>query len=182
MHGTIFAELKKYVDAKVGGDAWAQLLVSAGLGPRLYMALQAYPDEELVKIVTAASKATRQPAAVILEDFGLFIAPDLLGMYRSLVKPEWRSLEVIEHTEDTIHKVVRRQHADATPPYLRASRTGPEQVTVIYDSPRRLCAVAKGIIRGVGEHYKEQLILRETSCMHVGAVACTIEVDRKPAG
>ena len=61
MHGMIFAELKKYVDAKVGGNAWNKLLADAGLGPRIYLALQAYPDEEVVKIVTAASAATGLP-------------------------------------------------------------------------------------------------------------------------
>lgn len=181
MHGIIFAELKNYVDAKLGVEAWSELLVSAGLGPRMYLAIQSYPDDEVVKIVTAASEKTNLAPGSILEDFGEFIAPHLLAMYRSLVKPEWKSLEVLEHTEETIHKVVRMQHADATPPYLRAKRTGSQQVTITYTSPRRLCHVAKGIIRGIAAHYGDVVTIAEPRCMHQGAGDCLLVVTRSAA-
>lgn len=181
MHGSIFAELKKYVEAKLGGNAWNELLNDAGLGPRMYLAIQAYPDSEVVGIVTAASKKTGLAPDAILEDFGEFIAPDLLGMYRSLVKPGWRTLEVIEHTENTIHKVVRLQHADATPPYLHAERTGPDEVTVTYTSPRRLCSVAKGIIRGLAVHFGDVISVKESRCMNKGASGCVLVVRREAA-
>jgi hypothetical protein len=32
MHGVIFAELRKYVDTKLGRDVWDDLLKEAGLG------------------------------------------------------------------------------------------------------------------------------------------------------
>jgi len=46
MHGTIFVELKKYVDTKFGGEVWAGLLKEAGLGQRIDDAFETYPDEE----------------------------------------------------------------------------------------------------------------------------------------
>ncbi len=178
MHGIIFAELKKYVDAKLGSGVWSELLETAGLGPRMYLAIQAYPDEEVVDIVTAASKKTGLAVGVILGNFGEFIAPDLLGMYKGLVEPHWRTLETIENTENTIHKVVRMQHSEATPPYLSAVRTGTEEVTVTYNSPRRLCQVAKGIMRGMAVHFDEVIIIDEKSCMHKRAAACVMVVTR----
>lgn len=179
MHGAIFAELKKYVDAKLGGDAWNALLTASGLGPRMYLAIQAYPDEDMVQIVTAASKKTGLAPEAILEDFGEFVAPDLLSMYRSLVKPTWKTLDVIEHTETTIHRVVRMQHADATPPYLHAVRNSEREVTITYNSARRLCSVAKGIVRGLAVHYGEVITIKEKKCMHRGATECVIVVSRE---
>lgn len=178
LHGTIFAELKKYVDAKFGGATWNQLLQSAGLGPKMYLPVQAYPDEDVAKIVGAASTATGIEPSAILQDFGQFIAPDLVAMYRSLMKPEWKTLEVIENAETTAHRVVRRDYIAAAPPYLHAVRSGPEQVTVTYNSARRLCDVAKGIVGGLARHYKEKVSITETRCMHRGAAECVLVVDR----
>lgn len=179
MHGTIFVELKKFVDARWGAESWLQWLAAAGVGSKLYLSIQAYPDEELNKIVAAMSESTGKSADVLLEDFGHFIAPDLMALYRSLIRPGWRSLELIENTEMTIHKVVRMQQADAAPPYLHTQRTGPEQITVTYTSARRLCAVARGIIFGVGAHFGETLSVQQPQCMLRGDPACLIVVDRQ---
>ena len=178
MHGTIFAELKKYVDTKFGGNTWNTLLEGAGLGPKMYLPVQAYPDDEVGKIVAAAAQMTGIPAPDILQDFGAFIAPDLVAMYRSLMKPQWKTLEVIENAETTAHRVVRRQYVGAAPPYLHAVRSGDQQVTVTYNSARRLCDVAKGIIRGLAQHYGENVAVTETRCMHRGAAECVLVVDR----
>src|SRR5688572_12268615 len=100
MHGLMFAELKKYVVHKVGADAWDILLNTAGLGGRIYMPVQEYPDDEIVALVGVAAQATGTPVQAILEDFGAYIVPDLLKMYGSLLERGWKTLDVIEHTEE----------------------------------------------------------------------------------
>ena len=52
---------------------------------------------------------TGQPTLALLEDFGQFIVPSLLRMYGHLLKAGWKSIDVIEHTEGTVHTVVRVQ-------------------------------------------------------------------------
>lgn len=179
MHGTIFAELEKFVGARLGPDAWAALKAKAGLAAdKSYDMLENYPDEELTALVVAGSEITGLPAPALLEDFGAFIAPDLLEMYWGAIEPDWRTLDVIEHTESTIHTVVRMNQRGATPPYLHATRTGENEVTVVYTSPRRLCAVARGISRGIADHYNESIDIRDTSCMHRGDAECVIVVTR----
>ena len=71
-----------------------------------------------------------------------------------------------------------RPSPTAPPPHLRVQRLSPTSVLVDYRSKRRLCAVAKGIARGVGAHYNEALIIDERSCMHAGAAACEIVISR----
>jgi hypothetical protein len=176
MHGIIFNELKKYANATFGDRTWDALLAQAGLQGSIYLASRSYPDEQVGAIVAAASSATRMPPAEILEGFGEFIAPDLLAMFRSLIRPEWRTLDMLENTEETIHKVVRLQVVDAAPPYLSAKRIAPDSVLITYTSPRRLCAVARGIARGVAEHYGEPIALTEPSCMLRGDGDCQIVV------
>jgi hypothetical protein len=176
MHGTIFAELQKYVVSKLGDDAWTSLKREAGIARDKYDVLETYPDAEVGDLVAAASRVTGLPAEALLEDFGAFIAPDLLEMYWAAVRPEWRTLDLLENTETAIHEVVRIGQKGATPPYLNAQRTAPDEVTIAYTSPRRLCAVAKGIIRGVAAHYAETVTIAETNCMLRGDAACTLQV------
>jgi hypothetical protein len=176
MHGTIFSELKKFVDARLGPDAWRPLVREAGLGARLYVTVSEYPDAEAVALVGAASRTTGMPAQDILEAFGEFIAPDLLGMYRALVRPEWRTLEFLENTENTIHRVVRLQNPGARPPEIRCTRTGPAEVVIHYGSERRMCAVARGIVKGVAAHYGETVTLEEPRCMLRGDEECRLVV------
>src|SRR5215213_9074297 len=90
MHGIVFGELKQYVTARLGADAWDELLTASALGPKIYLAIQEYPDQELGAILEAASKRTTLPIPALLQDFGDFIGPHLVQMYRTYIRPEWK--------------------------------------------------------------------------------------------
>ena len=126
--------------------------------------------------MSAAEKATGQPAADILEDFGAFIAPDLPDMFWGAIQPEWKTLDVIEHTEGTIHSVVRLKNPGARPPQLQVTRPTPHEVIIDYRSPRRMCALARGISRGLAGHFHETVVITESEYMHRGDNRCLISV------
>lgn len=176
MHGIIHHELQKFVVAHHGPATWRTLLESAGLAHKVYIVSQSYPDEAAVALVQAASAMTGAPANDILEQFGEFIVPDLVALYGPLIKPEWRTLDFLEHTEQTIHHVVRMRQKAAAPPALHCVRNGPRDLTIVYTSARKMCAVAKGITRGVAKHYGEAIDISEPECMHAGRPACRISV------
>ena len=177
MHGIIHLELRKFIQARYGPEGWLRLLEQAGVTTSLgYVRVGQYPDEELIAILTAAARKTGATFDAILEDFGEFSAPDLLAMYPRLVKPEWRTLDLLCHVEQTIHQLVRLRNVGARPPWLRCARPTPEEVVITYSSPRQLCGFARGIIRGVARHYGERVTITEAACMHRGAEACTIAV------
>ena len=176
MHGIIHSELKKYVTTKLGAEAWNKLVAEAGLGGKVYLPNQAYPDADALALVTTASKITGLPAGAILEDFGEFIAPDLMTMYASHVNPSWKTLEMLENTEQTIHRVVRARDKTAKPPELSVKRTGPNAVMIHYGSARKMCGVAKGIAKGLAKHYKQEITVSDKKCMLKGDPACEIEV------
>ena len=178
MHGLIHAELQKFVIAHHGREAWQAILKQAGLAGKTYLVSQAYPDGDILALVAAASQATGAPADALLEQFGAYIVPDLIGMYRPMLRPEWRTLDLLEHTERTIHHVVRLRNPGAQPARLRCRRVGAEEVRLSYDSPRKLCAVARGIIRGVAEHFGEVVEIEESACMHRGASSCEMSIRR----
>jgi hypothetical protein len=179
MHGIIFSELRRYADDRLGPYSWRALLREVGLGPRIYLPVQAYPDAEAIALIGAAAARAGLPVPVVLEDFGTFIAPTLLSMYRSLIEPGWRTLDVLENTEQTIHTVVRMRNPGAVPAVLSCRRHSSDYLVLTYTSERRLCPLAIGIIKGLAAHFGDGIDIDQTQCMYDGADACTMAVRTK---
>jgi len=173
MHGRIFWQMREYMEAKHGKDAWGKLLQATGLRERVYLS-QPYPDAEASALLTAASAMSKQSLSSVLEEFGEFSVPTLLTMHAHVIRPEWRSLDVLEHAERVAHGLVRKQQPGATPPFLLTRRVNPNRLELIYNSPRKLCALAVGVGIGLGKHFKEKVTARHRVCMNHGADRCEI--------
>ena len=176
MHGLILSEVKHFAEATFGSEAWRDLLRDAGLGERVYMPGEIYPDSEVVAIVGAAARRTGANVQTVLEQFGEFIVPTLMRVYKPYIKSAWKTLDIIEHTEENIHRAVRLRDPGAAPPELTVRRVSPREVVIIYQSDRKMCAVARGITRGVAKHYNERVEITDLTCMLKGKPTCTIAV------
>jgi hypothetical protein len=174
MHGIIHLELRNFVVQLHGEAAWRALIDKAGLTGEIYTPLRGYPDEQLVALVGAAVELTGAKPTALLEAFGEFLVPRYLALYGKLLKPEWRTLEVLENAENTIHRVVRLREPGALPPRLQAQRVSPTVMKMTYDSPRKLCGVARGIARGIAAHFRERLSISDERCMHRGDRECVM--------
>jgi predicted hydrocarbon binding protein len=177
MHGLVFAQLKRFVVDRDGPERWNEVAAKAGVGSRVYLPDDTYPDEEIMKLVGAAATAASADVQDVLEEFGAYLAPVLLKMYSAQVHPSWKTLDLLLHTEETIHRVVRLRDPKADPPRLKARREGPSKVVVEYSSARRLCSLARGIIQGVAKGYGEKVQISEPECMLKGAKTCQLVVE-----
>ena len=104
----------------------------------------------MFRLVRVAEDLTRTPAQEILEAFGEHLVKGYLALYGNLLKGEWRTLDVMRHRGDHPSRgayAAARRRATAA-----RGDTAPDEVVLFYDSPRRLCAVARGIGRGVANH------------------------------
>ena len=176
MHGIIFAELRKYVESKADANAWRSILAGAGVPGKMHIAMKSYDDAELVALVQSASSLTGTPAPVLLKDFGSFIVPGLVRTYKAFMRPEWRTLDVLEFTESHVHTKVRTMTKGAMPPFLEPKRLSPTEVMIHYRSGRQLCAVAEGIIEGIADHYGEKITMTHAKCMNRGDAECQLGV------
>jgi hypothetical protein len=174
MHGLVFAELEKFVTRAHGANTWQEILSQSGISAQVFVALGTYPDADLMRLVQAATVVTKTPLTPLLEGFGEFITPTLFSMYRTVIAPGWRTLDLVENTESVIHAVVRSR--GGTPPVLSATRQSPTHLIVNYGSKRKMCALARGIILGIARHYGENVGINETACMLFGAKACRLEL------
>ena len=177
MQGIILDELEKYVGRELGPAGLARARALTGRGEGGYEFDRAYPDEEVHLIVRGVVEATGKAPDEIMEQFAEAMVPGLLAVYGFLVNPRWSFLEFLANTESIIHKGVRLTTQSAKPPEILAQQTGRETVTIAYRSRRRLCSVAKGIIRGAAAHYHVSITITEDRCMHRGDPECLITVS-----
>lgn len=177
MHGTVFAEFRNYVSDTYGAETWTRLVNATGARGE-YEPLSMYPDEELMALLGEAVTISGRSEADLLFDFGVFVAPSLIRMYWGAIQPEWRTLDVVQHTEDTIHRLVRLREPSAEPPYMHAIRTAESEVDIIYTSRRNICPFAKGIVHGLAGHYRETIEIDDHACMRRGDEKCTFTIRK----
>ncbi|AYA36607.1 hypothetical protein D3Y59_05765 [Hymenobacter oligotrophus] len=156
MHGSIFALLKRYVQTQYDHSTWVRLLEASGLSGAEFDHKEVYPDQHMYALVGQAAEMTGIPAPVLQEKLGEYLVPDLMYMYGKLVQPEWRTLEMLLHTEGVMHKRVREEHQLNAPPVLSVRRVANDEVVVEYVSERRMGALAVGIVRGLAAYFDEQ--------------------------
>jgi predicted hydrocarbon binding protein len=176
MHGVILLEFGRFVEARFGGPVWAKVVGRSGFSSPIFLPTQIYPDSDFFTIVSGLCQESGRDPASVLEEFGDYIVPSLASLYAAFIDADWTLLDLLEHTEATIHRVVRMRSPGAEPPRLRSRRMGPDAVEVVYESQRKLCAFARGIVRGLAKLYEEQVDLTHPECMLKGDPLCRIQV------
>jgi predicted hydrocarbon binding protein len=179
VNGVVYIEIVKYAESLIGEQGWQAVVRQAGVPLRRYFRVADYPDAEAFALLGALSRQLERPVSEVLEGLGEFIVPDLMKMARLWIPPQWKTLDVVADTEQTIHEMLRQEGSNVTnPPRLRCRRNGSAEVVVTYDSSRRMCSLAVGIVRGLARHYGEQVSIDEPACMLKGAPACELVVRK----
>ena len=179
MHGLIFFYLQKFSESlSTGAPAGSRSGLSSLAVPDVarYLPSNVYPDADAVWFLQMIADGLDEPLMTTTRRFGEFLAPHLLKVAGPLIEPSWRTLDLVEHTEDLIHAMVRTKQPGADPPVLETVRAGPEELHVVYASRRRLCPLATGLLRGLARHYGELIEVDETSCMLRGDPFCSFVI------
>ena len=155
MHGSILILLKRYVQSQYDHSTWVKLVELSGLESADFDHKTVYPDEHVYSLVGQAAEMTGLSAGELHEKFGEYLVPDLMYMYQKLIQPGWKTLDMIEHTEGTMHKQVRHEHEKNAPPVLDVTRVGPNELYIDYVSKRRMGGLAVGIVRGLAVYFDE---------------------------
>jgi hypothetical protein len=180
VHGLIFFYIQKFADVvSPGTDSWQMLRSQTSTGTATYLPSGVYPDAEAVQLIESIARSTGRPLPIILEEFGEFLAPHLIRVAGALVNPAWRTLDLIENTEAIIHAMIRTTNPGATPPVLEAVRESPNELHLVYGSSRKLCCLAVGLMRGLGRHYGDDILIDEPSCMLRGDPFCSFVVTER---
>jgi hypothetical protein len=176
MHGVIFDELESFVNDEYGDGMWDALVDAANTENDAFLPTQSYPDGDIVTIVKTASEETGESVQNLLFQFGKYTGPELLDMYDAQIDDNWGYFDLLSNTEEQIHKVVRRDMPDSSPPELRTKRVGENEVRIKYASDRRMCSVLEGIAMGMADEYGVNTAITQAQCMLDGASECHISV------
>ena len=156
MHGSMFVLFKRYVEHAFDYSTWAKLQEKANLAASSYQLQERYPTRELRALVQGMAQMTNTSPSKIWEQYGEFLVPDLLLVYRQYVQPEWRTYDLLLNTEAAMHGAVRKLDSRTDPPILLVTKKGNQQLVVDYYSPRKMAGVAIGIIKGIARYYQEE--------------------------
>lgn len=177
VHGSIFFLLKKFIDHTQGPGSWNKYLSEHNLSDD-FAITDNYPIEEIGAILQSASTHTGKSVHQLLEEFGIYMVPDLFHLYASYLQPEWKTFDVVMYTESVMHGAVRKLNSTAHPPILNVTRVSDKLLMVDYFSKRRLGALAVGIIKGIAIYFKEDKHIHVVSISSPDAERVQIKVEK----
>jgi hypothetical protein len=61
---------------------------------------------------------------------------------------------------------------------IRATRVGPEEVSIVYESSLRACAIVRGACRGAAAMYGLEAVITDEKCVLRGDPTCVVTVRR----
>lgn len=173
VHGLIFASFRDYLLTEHGAEVARDVTV----GEPQYTLSEAYPDEQFLALLEGACARTSLSRDELLFEFGAFTAATTFArLYSVLFRLSPTARDFLLTVETPIHEVIRETLPDARPPELAVTDLGDRGLGIVYTSPRRICAMLRGLVEGTGRVYGEALQVEELECMHHGAPACRFEV------
>ncbi len=175
MKGIVFNLLEQVVIKKYGELVWDDLLDVTQLSGA-YTTLGSYPDEEVEKLVGAASTALNVPRSDVLRWFGREAIPLLASHYPAFFSGHKTARSFVLSVNSIIHPEVRKLYSGAGCPRFHSEEAPDGALLMGYDSPRKLCALAHGFIEGAGDHYGEEMAVEHPRCMHRGDPNCLLSI------
>ena len=178
MKGAVFIALNEMIETQYGIETWDELL--AIVQPEnngVYTAVEDYPDEDAVKFVIAISEKLGLHSSEVTRIFGEYLFSDLNSKHPIFSQISADLFEFLSSIESVIHKEVRKLFENPHLPSLATKIEG-NCLTMRYESPRKLCYLAEGLIFGAANHYGESIYIEHDTCMHKGEEACILKVIR----
>ena len=177
MKGIVFTLLNELVEEKFGIAAWDSAL--NGTEPPLkgiYTAAATYPDEELFALVGQLSKISGIPAGKLVYAFGEYALPKFAEHYPVFFNSVDNAKAFIQSIDSVIHVEVKKLYPQAELPKIEYENPSNHELVMIYQSNRKLCDFAAGLIKATGEYFKTDITHHHTQCMHKGDAQCRFEL------
>lgn len=177
MKGMVFTMLNDLVEDKFGIEVWDELIdTTQPPSGGVYTSVDTYPDAELLAYVQALSDKTGVAAPDLVRAFGHYVLGKFAEMHPEFF--EGHDLKsFLKSVHDVIHVEVKKLHPDAILPEFTYDDPAPDRLVMNYHSPRKLCALAEGLITGASEKFGETVRLDHSTCVHTGADRCVLSLN-----
>jgi hypothetical protein len=173
VHGVIFASYYDFLTARFGGENARSLFA----GEPVYLMSETYEDERFFGLVKKTCEEMNVETDVLLHDLGVFTAQKTFArLYPAFFAVAGTARRFLLTVEERIHELVRATIPDASPPQLSVTALEEDGVRIEYTSPRQLCVLLEGLVKGTAEHYGERAAIEHPECMRRGDPACLFNV------
>jgi len=160
MKGMIFTEFLELVERTHSAELAETLLANADLpSGGIYTAVGNYDHREMVTLVVALSRQTRQPVDQVLHWFGENLFVTLSTGYPGFFADKDNAFSVLVGIESVIHTEVRKLYPDAELPSFDVIQHGRDELVLDYRSPRCMDDLAHGMIDACIAYFDEPLTL-----------------------
>ncbi len=179
MQGLLYHYLQDFVERRFGLPIWLRVRERAHVPERFFVLTRPYPDSyvgDLVGALRAELGDGSPPPAVLLFDYGRHLGRcferDFDVYFRRFVSAR----EMIAAIETVIHAELRRRNPNSRPPALHTSPLPGGGLRLVYDSPRGLCDVLRGLVAHVADAFGQMVTIEEPRCMSRGDPACEFKL------
>jgi len=175
MKGIVFNLLEEAITAAHDEAYWDAILQDANLLGS-YTSLGNYADAELVRLVEAYALRRGWQPSEVLRWFGPHMIRAFAHRMPGLFAAHSNLRSFLLSLNNLIHPEVRKLYPDAQVPEFEFEEQAHDRLVIRYCSPRRLCALAEGLIVGAAAHYHTPIQLDHPECLHRGHNKCRLEV------
>ena len=178
MLGPIFQNFEAFVTDSLGEDAWEEVILRSELSEpdAAYSSLGMYPDSDLSALLNASVEISGLEASVLLERFGIFLLMRFSERFPAFFESSDGVISFLTSVDRHIHVQVRKLYPEAVTPSVLVQHPPDGPVIIAYSSERKLCALARGMIKGAIDYYNRSGSVEEVQCMHNGADQCLFEL------
>lgn len=176
MKGIVFTKLNKLVEEKFGLAMWDSILeeVKPPSGG-VYTTAATYEDAELFSLIKKLSEKTSIKEEDLIFAYGEYLLLQLSTKYEHFFK-NMGLKDFLSSIDQVVHVEVKKIYPDAGLPTFTYEYPSPNKLVMIYQSPRKLCRLAEGLISGASKFYKTPVSNEHTKCLHRGDSHCRFEL------
>ena len=177
MKGVINEGIQELIQTKFGAEAWEKVKELAHCEEPFFSASEVYPDQMTLDLANAACEVSGLPLETLLVEFGKLWLPNTAARaYPTFFGLAGKTPREFLRNMDRVHQQVTRTMLDARPPRFGYEDLPDGRLLMHYHSERKLCAVMRGLVLGVGVYFDEELQVQETACASNGNPHCTMEI------
>ena len=163
MKGIVFTEFLEMVEQKFGYETVDHIIEASDLATKgIYTAVGTYPHSEIVQLLLNLSETVNIDPAKLLHEFGKYLFDTFLKSYPQFFSAVDNVYDFLHSIDNHIHVEVLKLYPDATLPKFETREEANGALVMIYQSERKMAALAEGLISKAIIYYGEPCTIEST--------------------
>lgn len=157
MKGIVFTEFLDMVEKEFGYETVDYIIEESNLSSNgIYTAIGTYPHSEIVTLLMNLSDKVDVDPGNLLKAFGKYLFDTFLKSYPQFFNVVDNAFDFLHSIDNHIHVEVLKLYPDATLPKFNSYRDQQGDMVMVYQSERKMAALAEGLIEKSIAHYGEE--------------------------